>query len=660
MYKIFTLCITLMMGACQMQQSTPIPLISRQTLFGNPDKTQVRISPDGHSISYLAPQDGVMNVWVQKADLSAPPILLTHDTGRGIQSQRWAYDNNHILFIQDRNGDENWRLFSVNVKTREIKTLTDMKNIQVRILASSHKHPHELMIGLNNRTPQYHDVYKINIKSGHMDKIYENNKFAGFAIDDDFNLRFALAVDTNDGSVSFFQKKENDWILWKKSNAVDATVTTLLDFDKKGNSLYWIDGSNTDKGELKKTNLFNGQEEIIFTPQKATVGGTFFHPTENVLLMVEENYLRPTYVPLDNPVTSIKEDMKTLKTLHKGEVSITSTSLDFNKWLVGFVQDDGPVRYYLYDRPSQTAHYLFSNRKALEDLPLVPMHPVEIKARDGLTLVGYFSLPQQTDPHHTGRPDKPLPMVLVVHGGPEARDEWGYSAMAQWLANRGYAYLAVNYRGSAGFGKSFVAAGNGEFARKMHTDLLDAVNWAIKQKIADPTKIAILGGSYGGYATLVGLTMTPDVFACGIDIVGISNLETLMASIPPYWKPLISSWYAKVGNTNTPEGKALMRERSPIHYVDNITKPLLIGQGANDPRVKQAESDQIVAAMKQKKIPVEYVVYPDEGHGFVKPENKISFFALAEEFLGKVLEGHVEPMGQDAKGSSMLIQSKNE
>lgn len=638
-----------------MEQTTP--LIPRTLLFGNPDKAQVRLSPDGQYISYIAPLSGVMNVWVQKSDLSSPPVVLTHDTGRGIQGQQWAYDNQHIVFLQDANGDENWRLFRVDTHTKEIKTLTDIQNVQVRILARSYKKPQELLIGINNRDPQYHDIYKINILSGKLKKVYENKKFSGFLFDDDFTIRFGQIMN-EDGSISYYIKEGNDWKLWKNFTVIDAHISDLIDIDDD-NSLYWIDGENNDKGVLKKTHLPTNKTTTLFAPQKANIGGIFSHPKTNTPLAVEENYLTPEYFFLDNPITSVEEDFKVIRTLHTGDPTVISTSLDFKMWLVGFIQDNGPVQYYLYNHSTKTAKYLFSNKHALESLPLVPLYPLEIQARDGLTLTAYMALPKNAaDPKRKDRPRKPMPMVLIVHGGPEARDTWGYSAMAQWLANRGYVFLTVNYRGSSGFGKSFIAAGDGEFAKKMHTDLIDAVHWAIKEKIADPQKVAIMGGSYGGYATLVGLTMTPDIFACGVDIVGMSNLETLMASIPPYWKPIMNSWHLKIGNPNTEEGRALMRERSPLHYTDHIKKPLLIAHGANDPRVKKAESDQIVAAMKNRNIPITYVLYPDEGHGFVRPQNKISFFALAEAFLGKFLGGKVEPMRDDDKNASLQIIEK--
>jgi dipeptidyl aminopeptidase/acylaminoacyl peptidase len=323
--------------------------------------------------------------------------------------------------------------------------------------------------------------------------------------------------------------------------------------------------------------------------------------------------------------------------------------------VVAYVMDDGPVRYYVYDRDTRRARFLFTNRPALEDATLAKMHPVVIGSRDGLDLVSYYTLPVWKDTDGDGRPSEPLATVLLVHGGPWARDAWGFNSMHQWLANRGYAVLSVNFRGSTGFGKEFLNAGNLEWGEAMHDDLIDAVDWAIAEGIADADRVAIMGGSYGGYATLVGLTFTPEKFAAGVDIVGPSNLITLMESIPPYWASFRDQFRKRVGDIDAPEGRRLLRAASPLTHVDEITRPLLIGQGANDPRVKEAESEQIVDAMTERSIPVTYVRYPDEGHGFAKPENRLSFFAATEAFLSQHLGGVYEEIGDDFEGSSIEV-----
>ncbi len=352
---------------------------------------------------------------------------------------------------------------------------------------------------------------------------------------------------------------------------------------------------------------------------------------------------------------AIQADFDYLKTVADGEVLITSRTLDDTKWTVAYMMDNGPVRYYVYDRGNRSTKFLFTNRKSLEGVPLVKMRPLVIKSRDGLDLVCYLTLPPESDSDDDGIPDKPVPLVLDVHGGPWARDAWGFDSGAQLLANRGYAVLNVNYRGSTGFGKEFLNAGNKEWAGKMHEDLIDAVDWAIAQKITDPKKVAISGGSYGGYATLVGVTFTPDKFACGVDIVGPSNLLTLLQTIPPYWAPALQMFKDRLGDKETEEGRKFLEERSPLNYVERIERPLLIGQGANDPRVKQSEADQIVQAMLKKHIPVTYVLFPDEGHGFARPANSLAFNAVSEAFLARQLGGRYEPVDKGFDGSTITV-----
>jgi dipeptidyl aminopeptidase/acylaminoacyl peptidase len=339
---------------------------------------------------------------------------------------------------------------------------------------------------------------------------------------------------------------------------------------------------------------------------------------------------------------------------------VASRTQDDKWWIVQFVVSDGPTRFYLWDRAKKAATFLFTNSKALESAKLQKQHSAVIKAKDGLDLVAYYTLPHDADADADGKADKPAPLVLFVHGGPWARDHWGLNRSHQWLASRGYAVLSVNYRGSTGFGKKFVNAADREWAGKMHDDLLDAVDWAVAQKITTPDKVAIMGGSYGGYATLVGLSFTPERFACGVDIVGPSNLVTLLSTIPPYWEAELEQFTKRVGDHRTEEGKKFLLERSPLTRANAIKRPLLIGQGANDPRVKQAESDQIVKAMQGSKVPVTYVLYPDEGHGFARPENRTSFNAVAEIFLAQCLGGPYQPVGDDFKGASIQVPAGKE
>jgi dipeptidyl aminopeptidase/acylaminoacyl peptidase len=456
-----------------------------------------------------------------------------------------------------------------------------------------------------------------------------------------------------DGGVSYHRRTDaGTFEPWLEVDHEDAATTSPLGFDHDGTTLYLEDSRGRDTAALFATDLATGKTTLLAEDPKSDVGGVLAHPATGRVQAVSFEYERPRWQALDPEIAA---DLDALEKVEPGQLVVTGRTVADDRWVVAFLRDDGPGRYHLWDRAAKKATYLFSNRKDLDGLPLVPMHPVVIPSRDGLSLVSYLSLPKASDPGRTGKPSKPLPLVLDVHGGPWVRDSWGYHPYHQWLANRGYAVLSVNFRGSSGFGKRFLVAGNREWAGKMHDDLLDAVEWAVKNGVADPAKVAIEGGSYGGYATLVGLTFTPEVFACGVDVVGPSSLVTLLESVPPYWKPQLDMMKKRVGDPSTEEGRKFLLSRSPLPKVDAIKRPLLIGQGANDPRVKQAEADQIVKAMQEKKIPVTYVLYPDEGHGFQRPPNRLSFNAVVEAFLAPILGGRVEPIGDDLAGSSITV-----
>ena len=445
---------------------------------------------------------------------------------------------------------------------------------------------------------------------------------------------------------------ENEWTPLFSIGMEDAMTTWPMGFDQSGRVLYMTDSRGRNTAVLKSMDLDNGAETVLAADSRSDAGGVMVHPTEKTVQAVSFTYERKRWEVLDE---SVAGDLEYLATVAPGDVEVVGRTLDDSCWIVAYLLDDGPVRYYRYLRERREALFLFTNRGDLEGLPLVKMHPAVVSARDGLDLVCYYSLPRESDPDGSGRPVRPVPMVLMVHGGPWGRDAWGYDPGFQLLANRGYAVLSVNFRGSTGFGKEFVNAANHEWAGRMHDDLIDAVSWAVDRGIADPERVAVMGGSYGGYAALVGMTFTPETFACGVDIVGPSNLVTLLESIPPYWEPQVDLFASRVGDHRTEEGREFLRQRSPLAHVENIRRPLLIGQGANDPRVKQAESDQIVQAMREKGIPVTYALYPDEGHGFARPENNLSFFAVTEAFLASCLGGRYEPAGEDLAGSSITV-----
>ena len=632
---------------------TEIPLIPRTVLFGNPERALVRLSPDGKYLSYLAPVNGVLNVWVAPVDdlPSARPV--TADTVRGIRIYQWAYTNQHICFLQDKGGDENWRLFSVDIANGQTLDLTPMEKVQARLLQLSPEFPNEVLLGLNDRNEQLHDIYRLNLVTGERSLVVQNDAgFADFVTDRHFQVRLAMAMTPEGGINVMKHNPDGEWTEFMQIGMEDTLTTNPVDFDQSGENVYLLDSRSRDTSALFKVNLQNGAAELLAEDSRFDAAGALVHPITHEVQAVRFDYDRVRWQILD---PAIQPDLDYLSGVADGEIDVVSRTEDDRFWIVVFVMDNGPVRYYRYDHSERRAEFLFVNRGDLEKYPLAKMHPVVIPARDGLNLVSYYTLPVGSDVVHPGKPAQPLPMVLFVHGGPWGRDGWGLNPYHQWFANRGYAVLAVNFRGSTGFGKNFTNAGNLEWGGKMHDDLIDAVEWAVNAGIAARDQVAIAGGSYGGYATLVGLTFTPDTFACGIDIVGPSNIITLLETIPPYWAPMVNMFTSRVGDFRTEEGKAFLAQRSPLNFADRIRRPLLIGQGANDPRVKQSEADQIVRAMQEKQIPVSYVLYPDEGHGFARPENNLSFNAIIELFLSRIFEGRFEPIGSDFKGSSLQV-----
>jgi len=628
------------------------PLIDRSVLFGNPERASPQLSPDGTHIAFLAPRDGVLNIWVAPADKPDKAEAVTNDTNRGVRQFFWAYNNTHLIYLQDKGGDENWRVYSVNFADKSEKDLTPFDDVRAEIQEVSHHFPNEIMVGMNNRNPQFHDLHRINIVTGDSTLVLQNDKYSGFVTDDKYVTRFATRFSSDGGTEWLRVLPDGQVEPWDTVPMEDTLTTAPIGFDKTGAFGYILDSRGRDTSALYKIDLATKEKTLLAEDDKADAGMAMVHPTENTIQAVSFTYDRQRWKILDE---SIANDVVYLRTVADGDFSVSSRTLDDKHWIVTYVMDDGPARYYRYDRTTKKAQFLFTNRPALEGLALAKMRPAVIKSRDGLNLVSYYTLPVWTDTDNDGKPAQPLPTVLLVHGGPWARDNWGFNATHQWLANRGYAVLSVNFRGSTGFGKNFINAGNMEWAKKMHDDLLDAVDWAVAEGISDTRRVAIMGGSYGGYATLVGLTFTPDRFAAGVDIVGPSNIVTLLNTIPPYWAPAVELFKKRVGDHTTEEGRAMLESRSPLSKVDNIKKPLLIGQGANDPRVKQSESDQIVKAMKDKNIPVTYVLFPDEGHGFAKPENRTSFNAVTEAFLAEHLGGRYEPIGEDFKGSSITV-----
>jgi dipeptidyl aminopeptidase/acylaminoacyl peptidase len=606
------------------------PLIPRSVLFGNPERLLPQVSPDGLKLAYLAPDEGVLNVWVRTIG-KQDDRPVTRDRTRPIRQFYWRGDSQHILHLQDVGGDENWRLFQTDLATRKSRDLTPYDSVQTQVIAVDPKFHNEILVAWNNRDRRYHDAYLLNLVTGRPTLVARNpGDVLRWIADNRLRVRAATATLPDGGTEFRARMAGGAWRVVRRESP-DETFPTVAGFTPDDRGLWLLSSVDANSARLVRLDLATRKSTAIAGDSIFDATAILVHPSRRTLQAVEFTRERSEWEVID---PAVKADLDALKAVRDGDFSIDSRDLADRTWIVTYVVSDGPIAYYLYQRATRQATLLFVHRPKLQQYTLAKMDPVSFKSRDGLQLYGYLTLPVNAEP-------KNLPMVLLVHGGPWGRDVWGFDRDVQWLANRGYAVLQVNFRGSTGYGKAFVNAGDREWAGKMHTDLLDAKAWAVDQGYADPSRVCIYGGSYGGYATLVGLSFTPREFACGVDVVGPSNLVTLLQTIPPYWANRRAIFYKRIGMLGKED--EFLRSRSPLFRADSIQAPLLIVQGANDPRVKKSESDQIVAAMRKNRQPVTYIVFPDEGHGFAKPENNLRFCAAAEPFFAKYLGGRAEP-----------------
>jgi dipeptidyl aminopeptidase/acylaminoacyl peptidase len=608
-----------------------VKLIPRDKLFGNPVKAGPSISPDGKRLAYVAPQDGVLNVWVKTIGKEDDKVL-TADKVRGIRQYFWAENGTHIIYLQDAGGDENWHAYSIPAAGGTAVDLTPVKGAQAQILGVEKSDPNHILVGLNDRDPQYHDVYKVDIRSAKRTLVLKNDvKAVGFAVDHKLRVRVAQ-VFTPAGTFEIMHR-EGDKGAWKKIatwGPEDSFTSGLSGFAGDNRTLYVISTVGSNAGELRGVDTRTGKEKTVAGDPEADVSQIMVSPVDHKVQAVGFGRARLEWKALD---AKVEKDLAVLKQVADADINVVSADRADKTWIVRFDDDNKPPRYYTYDRKSQKASFLFSVQPELEDAPLAEMQAVSYKARDGLVIQAYLTLPQ-------GVPARKLPVVIHPHGGPWARDTWGFDPTVQWLANRGYAVLQPNFRGSTGYGKKFLNAADREWGNKMQHDLTDGTKWLVDQGVADPDRICIMGGSYGGYATLMGLVNDPDLYACGVDIVGVANLITWLKTIPPYWMPFRDVLAQRVGDPD--KDAEFLKSRSPVYLTDKIKAPLLIGQGANDPRVPRAESIQIRDAMKKAGKKVEYIEYADEGHGFARPENRLNFFAAAEKFLAEHIGGRSE------------------
>jgi dipeptidyl aminopeptidase/acylaminoacyl peptidase len=618
-------------------------LIARRVLFDNPDYGSVTVSPDGWHLSWLAPVDGVRNLFVARIDDLASARQVTRVTDRSIAPfYRWAQTNSHIIFFQEHDGDENWRASSVNIRNNAVTALSPAQGVQCHLAQIDRKFATDVLLTHNARDKRYFDLYRVNVLNGSSELLYENREYAGLLCDGDFQLRLGIRFGA-DGSGDVFERHASGtWSPFMTIPIGDIDGTDFLEFSPDGKTLYMIDTSGRDKAALVAVDMATKKKTLLAADDDADIAHVNFFARRPLAALAEKE--RGRWHAVDPTAV---QDLSQLAGYAAGDVYLGGRSYGDRVLTAYYERDAESGEFVLLDRETREVRPLFKQRKALAGLKLRPLEPVTFPARDGLRLNGYLTRPEDAS--------SKLPLVLLIHGGPYARDYWGFSSAHQWLANRGYAALSVNYRGSTGYGKAFVTAADHEWGGRMHDDLIDALNWAVGQGFADPARVGFVGGSYGGYSALMAATKTPELFACIVDLYGISNLQTFMAAIPPYWQPWFNIWKNRLGNPDTEDGRALLAERSPLNHLDRATKPILIAQGLNDVRVVAAESQQMVDALKSRNVPVTYITFRDEGHGFIRPVNRFAFFAVAEAFLAKHLGGRCQPFDGDLTGSTMKV-----
>ncbi len=653
MKTLINLSIILTMALSISAQKTP--LLDRDLFFGNPEISSGQISPDGQWISFMKAYNGIMNVWVKKINDPFDKAKPLTDSSRPLYGYFWTDDSKYILYVKDKNGDENINVFAVDPKAApsangvpESRNLTPKDEVTAQIYNVSQNNPDLMMIGLNDRDKAWHDLYELKISTGALTLKYENkDRITGY--DFDWNDKLRVLYRTDEKGATTFLKVNADQSLTPIYETL-VTETAYINGWNEDNSQFYL---VTNVGDLDKSALYlmnpdtKSKVKVESDPEnKVDFGGLNVDKNTRKIISTSYTLDKSKYYWKDKKWEAMYKEVKAK--FPGREVDFQSNTKDYSKFLIAVWGDKYASEVHAYDAKTKKITYQYTGRPKLKEVEqhLSPMKPITYKSSDGLEIPAYLTIP-------AGMDAKNLPVVVLVHGGPKGpRDYWGYDAEAQFLANRGYAVLQPNFRASGGYGKKFQNAGDLQWGKLMQDDITWGVKHLIKEGIANKNKVAIMGGSYGGYATLAGLAFTPDVYACGVDIVGPSNIFTLLESVPAYWESGRAFLYGMVGDPNTEEGKKLIKDASPLFSVDKINKPLLIIQGANDPRVKQAEADQIVIALREKAKKVDYLLAKDEGHGFAKPLNKKAMYAKVEQFLSEILGGRYQKdMADDVKST---------
>ncbi len=626
--------------------STLPPIIDRELLFGDPEISGAQLSPNGEYIAFMKPWKATRNIWVKKTNEPfSAARLMTTETARPVAGYLWSRDSKYLVFVKDHAGDENFNVYAVDPSAATpsgadappARDLTNLKGVRVTLFSAPKSDPDVIYLGLNDRDKAWHDLYKLQISTGQRTLLRENtDRIAGWIFDLQGNLRLAQRVQDS-GDQEILRVDPSGFTPVYTCSVFESC--DVIRFHKDAQRAY----IQTNKGDLDLMTLAlldpaTGQLETVESDplRRVDFGSAWFSEATDELVETEYSDDRDRRYFKD---PAFESDYRWLEQKFPGqEISLTSSTRDDNRWLIAVHGDTEPGETYLFDRKTRELSFQYKIREKLPRESLAPMQAVRYKSSDGLEIPAYLTLPKGVEP-------KGLPALIVVHGGPWARDEWGYSAIAQFFANRGYAVFMLNFRGSTGFGKSFLNAGNAEWGVKMQDDITWGVKYLVTEGIADPKRIGILGGSYGGYATLAGVAFTPDLYGAAVDIVGPSNLMTLLASIPPYWEAARKIMYARMADPDTPAGRKWLEERSPLYSAEKIKTPLMVVQGANDPRVNVREAEQIVIALRDRGFPVEYLLAPDEGHGFARPVNNLAMFMAIEKFLAGHLKGRYQQGG---------------
>ncbi len=626
-YFILTMIgILLLAVSCTNTQKKPMTAkqIPLEDFFKNPERNSYQISPDGKYYSYTAPYEKRMNIFVQERGQDSV-IQLTAETDRSVAGYFWP-NSERILYLKDTGGDENFKLFGVNIDGSNPIAYTDIPNVRTQIIDDLPDVPNEVVIGLNKRNPQVFDPYRLNLETGEMEMLAENpGNIQGWMFDHDGKLRVAFAiVDGVNTSILYRETEQDPW----------ETVLTTSFKDNVSPSFFTSDNKNVvatsnlgrDKSAAVIFDIKNGKElEMLYENPDYDVNNVSYSRKRKVITSAGYTSSKRERHFFDEQTEALYKRLA--KDLGDYEIAITGLNDDEDVFIIRTYSDKSLGAYYIYDSKSDILEKITDVSPWIDENEMANVYPISYKTRDGLTINGYLTLPKGLTPETA----KDLPTIINPHGGPWARDNWGFNPEVQFLANRGYAILQMNFRGSTGYGKEFWEASFKEWGQTMQDDITDGTNWLIEKGIADPDRIAIYGASYGGYATLMGLVKEPELYSAGVDYVGVSNMFTFMKTIPPYWEPLLDMMYEMVGNPET--DSVMLREVSPVYQVDKIIAPLFIAQGANDPRVNKDESDQMVKAMKDRGIVVEYMVKDNEGHGFHNEENRFDFYREMEKFL---------------------------